>query len=99
MGGVSRWNVLADNVLSNTMPDVFAPPPDIIAGFMAKEAEQALTEWDPLIAQVIKRRGLFGAPPRVVAERAQNHPVSLRGLREQVLRFLRRNLFDNFGRR
>jgi len=99
MGGVSRWNVLADNVLSNTMPDVFAPPPDIIAGFMAKEAEQALTEWNPLIAKVIKRRGLFGAAPRVIAERAQNHPISLPGLREQVLRFLRRNLFDNFGRR
>jgi len=99
MGGVSRWNVLADNVLSNVMPDVFAPPPEIVAGFMAMEAEQALVKWNPLIAEVIKRRGLFGAAPRVVAERAQYRPVSLPWLREQVLRFLRRNLFDNFGRR
>ena len=99
MGGVSRWNVLADNVLSNTMPDVFAPPPDIIAGFMAKEAEQALTEWNPLIAEVIKRRGLFGAAPRVIAERAQNRPFSLAQLRERMRRFLRRNVFDHFGRR
>jgi len=99
MGGVSRWNVLADNVLSNVMPDVFAPPPEIIAGFMAKEAEQALAEWNPLIAEVIKRRGLFGAPPQVIAERVQNHPASLPGLRERAFRYLRRNLFDHFGRR
>jgi tRNA(adenine34) deaminase len=99
MGGVSRWNVLADNILSNVMPDVFAPPPEIVAGFMAMEAEQALVKWNPLIAAVIKRRGLFGAAPRVVAERAQYRPVSLPRLREQALRFLRRNLFDNFGRR
>ena len=99
MGGVSRWNVLADNVLSNVMPDVFAPPPEIVAGFMSMEAEQALVKWNPLIAEVIKRRGLFGALPRVVAEHAQYRPVSLPWLREQVLRFLRRNLFDNFGRR
>src|SRR5215510_12493372 len=99
MGGVSRWNVLADDVLSSVMPDVFAPPPEIVAGFMAKEAERALSEWNPLIAEVIRRRGLFGAVPRVIAERAQSRPVSLSQLREQVLRFLRRNLFDHFGRR
>src|SRR5262252_7227109 len=95
MGGVSRWNVLADNVLSSVMPDVFGPPPEIVAGFMAQEAEQALTEWNPLIAEVIKRRGLFGAAPRVIAERAQNRSDSLPWLREQVFRFLRRNFFDN----
>jgi hypothetical protein len=81
------------------MPDVFAPPPEIVAGFMAIEAEQALVKWNPLIAEVIKRRGLFGAAPRVVADRSQYRPVSLPWLREQVLGFLRRNLFDNFGRR
>jgi len=99
MGGVSRWNVLADTVLSSVMPDVFAPPPEIVAGFMAQEAERALTEWNPLIAEVIKRRGLFGATSRVIAERVQNRPVSLLWLRQQVLRFLRRNFFDHFGRR
>src|SRR5215510_10113765 len=99
MGGVSRWNVLADNVLSRVMPDVFAPPPEIVAGFMAMEAEQALVKWNPLIAEVIKRRGLFGAAPRVIGERALNRPLSLPWLHEQILRFLRKNLFDNFGRR
>jgi tRNA(adenine34) deaminase len=94
MGGVSRWNVLVDDGLSRVMPDVFAPPPEVLAGFMAIEAEQALVSWNPLIAEVIKRRGLFGAVPCVVAERALDRPV-----REPILRFLRRNLFDHFGRR
>jgi tRNA(adenine34) deaminase len=98
MGGVSKWNVLADNGLSSVMPDVFAPPPEIVTGFMAQEAERALTEWNPLIAEVIKRRGLFGATSRVIAERAQHRPVSLPQLRERMLRFLRRNVFDHFGR-
>jgi tRNA(adenine34) deaminase len=98
MGGVSKWNVLADNDLNAAMPEVFSPPPEIIAGFMAKEAEQALIEWNPLIAEVIKRRGLFGAAPRVIPDLPDgaDHRSSLR---ERALRFLRRNFFDYFGRR
>jgi tRNA(adenine34) deaminase len=98
MGGVSKWNVLADNDLCAAMPEVFAPPPEIVAGFMAKEAEAALIEWNPLIAEIIKRRGLFGAAPRVITRMPDgaDHPSSLR---ERVLRFLRRNFFDYFGRR
>ena len=34
-GGLSRWNILADAELSKTLPKVFAPPPEIVAGFMA----------------------------------------------------------------
>jgi tRNA(adenine34) deaminase len=98
MGGVSKWNVLADNGLNTAMPEVFSPPPEIISGFMAKEAEQALMEWNPLIAEVIKRRGLFGAAPRVFT-RTPNGADDPLSLRERVLRFLRRNFFDYFGRR
>jgi hypothetical protein len=61
---------------------------------MAMEAMKALVKWNPLIAEVIRRRGLFGAVPRVIVERAVDHPV-----REQMLCFLRRNFFDHFGRR
>jgi len=32
MGGLSRWNVLKDERLSRTMPEVFAPPPAVVAG-------------------------------------------------------------------
>ena len=99
MGGVSKWNVLADTDLFNAMPEVFAPPPEIVAGFMAEEAQQALIEWNPLIAEVIKRRGLFGAAPRVFLGHQQNQFVPPAGPRERILRFLRRNFYDYFGRR
>jgi tRNA(adenine34) deaminase len=94
MGGLSKWNVLADNDLNASMPDVFAPPPEIVAGFMAKEAEAALIEWNPIISDVIKRRGLFAAAPGVITR--ADHPPSPR---ERMLRFLRRNFFYRFGRR
>src|SRR5262245_16937853 len=49
MGGVSKWPVLTDEDLSDTIPEVFAPPPEIIAGFMAHEAEEALLRWNPAV--------------------------------------------------
>jgi tRNA(adenine34) deaminase len=97
MGGVSKWNVLADEDLSRSMPEVFAPPPEIVGGFMAKESEQALLDWNPLVATIIKERGLFGAAPRVAAAKA--HPSRRRGFVSRVMGFLRREFFDRFGRR
>jgi tRNA(adenine34) deaminase len=96
MGGVSKWNVLGDTDISSAMPEVFAPPPEIVSGYMAKDAEQALIDWNPLIAEIIRQRGLFGAAPRVITEVMHEQAPGLRG---RVLRFLRRNLFDYFGRR
>ena len=34
------------------MPEVFAQPPEIIAGFMWHEVEQALLAWNPLISEI-----------------------------------------------
>src|SRR5580704_13932870 len=59
MGGLSKWNVLKDEGISNTMPEVFAPPPTVVAGFMAREADAALLEWNPLVWMEIKRRRLL----------------------------------------
>jgi tRNA(adenine34) deaminase len=97
MGGVSRWNILGDHDISVAMPEVFAPPPEIIAGFMAQEAEAALIEWNPLVVEIIKRRGLFGSAPRVTTLPAQASARS--GLFNHLLGFLRPNFFDYFGRR
>src|SRR6478736_113326 len=47
MGGVSKWPVLTDTDISDTMPETFAAPPQIIAGFMAQDAEDALLRWNP----------------------------------------------------
>jgi tRNA(Arg) A34 adenosine deaminase TadA len=47
-GGVSRWRILADDELSDRLPEVFAPPPEIVPGFMRKGAEKALARPAPL---------------------------------------------------
>jgi tRNA(adenine34) deaminase len=98
MGGVSKWNVLTDQDLSNTMPEVFDPPPEITAGFMALEVERALLKWNPLVWEVIRKRGLFVAGPleRLHARQAQTTPAQK--LAHRMLVLLRRTVFDRFGR-
>jgi tRNA(adenine34) deaminase len=98
MGGVSKWNVLADDDLSDTMPEVFAPPPVIRGGFMWQEAERALEQWNRLAWLVMKRRGLFvgqATPETLVREQHSRRA----GLDQWLMGFLRRSFFDRFGRR
>ena len=93
MGGVSKWPVLTDLDISDTMPEVFAAPPDIVAGFMAREAEAALLEWNPLVGAVLRARRLFVAGPQTAIA-----PTRRRTVAQRVWRFLRRAVFDRFGR-
>jgi tRNA(adenine34) deaminase len=97
MGGVSKWNVLADEGLSRAMPEVFAAPPQIVSGFMSEEAERALIDWNPIVAKIIAERGLFGVAPRVVVSGSM--PSRRKTVQNRIMRFLRRQLFDRFGRR
>jgi tRNA(adenine34) deaminase len=100
MGGVSKWNILGDEDLSNAMPEVFAPPPEIVGGFMASEAQQALIQWNPLVAKYIEERGLFGVAPMALRRIVEGHrPTNNRGLVAKAMAFLRREFFDRFGRR
>lgn len=99
MGGVSKWNILGDHDISSEIPEVFAPPPVIVSGYMAEEAEKALVEWNPMIARIIAARGLFGTAPRVIAEHIHHGPTDTSKFHKRFLGFLRRNLFDYFGRR
>src|SRR5436305_3061243 len=82
MGGVSKWPVLTDRDISDAMPEVFAAPPESVAGFMAREAEQALLNWNPVLAGAMKLRGLLAVRPQTVigATRAR------RTVGEQVMR-------------
>ena len=98
MGGLSKWNVLGDESISRNMPEVFAPPPTIVAGFMAREADTALLEWNPLAWVVIKKRGLFVAEDPGTP-RSHESRLPYRGRRERFWGPLRRNVFDRFGRR
>jgi tRNA(adenine34) deaminase len=94
MGGVSKWPVLTDRDISDTMPDVFADPPAILAGFMAEEAEAALLRWNPVIAGTMKARGLFVVDPqRQIGATRTRTP-----LRARLMGLLRRTVFDRFGR-
>jgi hypothetical protein len=98
MGGVSKWNVLTDEDLSKTMPEVFDPPPEIIAGFMAPEVERALLKWNPLVWRVIMKRGLFVAGPLETVRTREPDTDPKRKLAHRLLAFLRRTVFDRFGR-
>jgi tRNA(adenine34) deaminase len=96
MGGVSRWNVLTDEELSKKMPEIFDPPPDVIAGFMASEAEQALLDWNPFVWGTIMKRGLFVAGPLDTIN--GRHPSVAGRVTRSLLPFFRRIVFDRFGR-
>jgi tRNA(adenine34) deaminase len=93
MGGVTKWRVLTDDDLSNTMPETFDPPPEIVAGYMAHEADRALFAWNPLVWGVIRSRRLFVPGAVETARRAPR-----RRLTQGVSAFLRRTVFDKFGR-
>lgn len=95
MGGVSKWSVLTDEGVCHAIPEVFAPPPEIVAGLMAGEAEAAIRDWSPLAARVLQRRGLFAAAAH--AKVLRDATRSWRSTRAMAL--LRRSVFDWFGRR
>jgi tRNA(adenine34) deaminase len=97
-GGVTRWNILTDTRLSDTVPEVFAPPPEIVPGFMREHIESAIASRAPLAWEVIRARNIFGGPlPAETLTRATRQRS--RGFRQQFMSFLRRRLFDYFGRK
>jgi tRNA(adenine34) deaminase len=98
MGGYSRWNVLVDLGLSEKMPEVFDPPPEIVCGFMAEETEQALLKANPLVWGFVKRRGLFVTGPHARFAAPPPAKVSRRVV-WHLMPILRRLVYDRFGRR
>ncbi len=61
MGGHSRWNVLKDSGLSSLMPEVFAPPPYVLAGCLCHEVRKLFRSQYPIAWRVIESRGIFVA--------------------------------------
>jgi tRNA(adenine34) deaminase len=59
MGGFTRWPILQDEGLSSKMPEVFAPPPEIVAGYLAAEAAKACAAWNPVFWAFIRHRGIL----------------------------------------
>ncbi len=59
MGGFSRWDLLKDNRISDVMPEAFGPPPEVLGGVLAEDAEAVWASWNPLVWKVIRHRGRF----------------------------------------
>ncbi|HTT48907.1 MAG TPA: nucleoside deaminase [Pseudolabrys sp.] len=99
MGGASRWNILGDCKLSDMMPEVFAPPPVLLAEFLCEEGDATMRRSAPAAWAFMRARGLL-APPQAAGNRA-DEGANGRGYIRVVgwlLHALRRNLFDRFGR-
>jgi tRNA(adenine34) deaminase len=94
MGGVSKWPILTDRDISDTIPDVFAEPPAVVGGLLAQEAEDALLKWNPAIAGALKARGLFVVDPQTVTRSTRMNTKP----RSRLMAFLRWAVFDRFGR-
>jgi tRNA(adenine34) deaminase len=62
MGGLSKWNILRDDGLSDRIPEIFDAVPEIVSGVLLQEAQQAWRDWSPLAWEMIKLRGLLTAP-------------------------------------
>jgi len=102
MGGASRWNILSDPGLSDTMPEVFMPPPDIAPDVLSEEADAMLRRRAPVMWAFFHARGLIAASSQDVAggEHAQGGRRShgYIGLVRWLFRALRMKLADRFGR-
>ena len=63
MGGFSKFGVLQDSKMSETMPEFFGEPPEVIGGLLVHEAEQVWRDCHPIVWAVIRYRGCFGGDP------------------------------------
>ena len=61
MGGLSKWNILRDEGISD-MPQIFGPVPEVVSGLLVEEAQQVWRDWSPVGWQMIRLRGLLTEP-------------------------------------
>jgi len=64
MGGLSKWNVLGDNEISNVMPEVFGDAPEVAAGLQYREAAAVWRKWNPVFWLGIRFRGCLADPAK-----------------------------------
>jgi tRNA(adenine34) deaminase len=63
MGGLSKWNLLGDNEISNTMPEAFGPAPEVSAGLLYREAAAVWRNWNPIYWLGIRWQGCLARAP------------------------------------
>ena len=98
MGGFSRWNILNDRDLSTTMPQVFEPPPEVVAGVLAEEADSALRQIAPVVWAFIRANGLLLVEPQDAVRQVNGRFYRFGALIRWLTRAVRLTLSDRFGR-
>jgi len=95
MGGHSRWNILNDETLSSVMPEVFAPPPKVLAGCLHHEVRRLFRSRHPLAWTVIKSRKIFVEQ----ADGVEPGPInSASDVRQRLTGWARSRILDRFWR-
>jgi tRNA(adenine34) deaminase len=95
MGGLSKWNVLGDNEISNVMPQVFGEKPEVSAGLLYKEAAAVWRSWNPIFWMGIRFRGCLADPSKEDAHLT----LQMREESRHPLRRLRAFLSQTFSRK
>src|SRR5450759_3687653 len=83
MGGASRWNILGDRTLSDAMPEVFAPPPVLLAEFLSEEGTATLRRSSPLAWASMRARG-FGSAAKWIMRVLRKKPIRKAGRKIRI---------------
>ena len=97
MGGHSRWNILMDTKLSSVVPEVFAPPPYVLAGCLHREVRTLCRSQHPLAWHAIERRRIF-VEQADGADTAAQKSEPARPWKQQLASWARSRIFDPLWR-
>ena len=95
MGGLSKWNVLGDDEISNVMPEVFGDQPEVAAGVHYREAAAVWQKWNPVFWLGIRLRGCLADP----TSEHTNRTLQVRQPKRRVLRRLMAFASQAFARK
>ena len=97
-GGLSRWNILADVELSNTLPEDLCAATGDRTRLHARTGRGSDGQADSNNLGFIRARNIFGGP--LPAHLLEKLPVKRKeNFRERLMSLLRRQLFDYLGRK
>ncbi|WP_245329196.1 nucleoside deaminase [Bradyrhizobium centrolobii] len=96
MGGHSRWKVLTDGNLSSVLPEVFAPPPIVLSGYLQHDVEAIFQKRNPLSWRFMKARKIFVESPDVEHTIVSNK--SQVGRRSRLANLVRAVVLDRLWR-
>jgi tRNA(adenine34) deaminase len=98
MGGNSRWNILTDDGLSSTLPEVFASPPEVLSGCLHQEIQRVFQKRNPFIWEFVKARKIFVDDPGDNRTRTLNAKMGM-GLGSRFATWARVIVADRLWRR